>query len=471
MKKRLLTLICVLFSTIAFAQSVPQGINYQAVARDSTGIVLVAEALTIQFSVISDTTISWQETHQDTTNEFGLFTAIIGQGVSTSMGSSSSFDLVDWGASTHSLQVEIDYGNGFVDMGTTDFMSVPYALSAGNSHSPNNHDFSNISCASKADLSLPSQPQYGEAIVVKAFGNLANGDLVVWYYDSIGVYARALDSNTVLSNSPIMGICLENIADGASGKVLIDGFATVRDESLSITNDLPANPDSTQVSLYLTTSGNTYTVDNNGVYFYDSGGSGGNYGNSENLAITFDAGPGNTIELEVIGLYTEHGYTSLYDRLGFQVSDDGISWTNANIAGLIETIPTQSVPPWPPVGTGTAVILQASSMDTSSIGWIFPEQVAGANGLIETRQAAGITSNETVFTSPQDDMKRFIRFYFRSDSSAEFAGWEIIVKSSAVASPTIGSGLSMNSSTAVQFGTVVCSNSDNNSLLIHLNIK
>ena len=53
MKKRLLTLICVLFSIIAFTQSVPQGINYQSIARDSTGSVLVAEALTIQFSASS----------------------------------------------------------------------------------------------------------------------------------------------------------------------------------------------------------------------------------------------------------------------------------------------------------------------------------------------------------------------------------------------------------------------------------
>ncbi len=55
MIKRLLTLICILFGTIAFAQSVPQGINYQAIARYSTGRALVAEAMTIQFSVISDT--------------------------------------------------------------------------------------------------------------------------------------------------------------------------------------------------------------------------------------------------------------------------------------------------------------------------------------------------------------------------------------------------------------------------------
>ena len=466
MKKLLLILLCLPF--IGFGQSVPQGINYQAVARDSTGSVLAAENLTIQFSIISDNTISWQETHQETTNEYGLFTVIIGQGASTSIGGSSSFGVVDWGASTHSLQVEIDYGNGFIDMGTTDFMSVPYALTAGNSQSPNNHDFSNISCASKADLSLPSQPQYGEAIIVKAYGNLTNGDPVGWYYDSIGVYAKALDSSFT-GFSTIMGICLENIADGASGKVLIDGFATARNEYMSVINDTSATP--AQVSLNSSTNGNNYTVDSSGSTFYDSGGLYGNYQNNEYFSITFDAGAGNTIELEVDNLEIEHSYFSLYDRLGFQVSDDSISWTNANIAGLIETIPSQLIPPWPPGGTGTAVTTQASSMDTSSRGWIFPEEVQYSNGLIQTRQAAGITSNETFFSSPQDDMRRYIRFYFSSDGNLNFAGWEIIVKSSGPATTSIGSGFSMNSSPAVQFGTVVCGNSDNNSLLIHLNTK
>ena len=91
MKTTLLTLTSVLFCAITFAQSVPQGINYQAVARDANGDVLMNQALTIQFSVISDITtgnVSWQETHQDTTNAYGLFTAIIGQGTSTSVGSS-----------------------------------------------------------------------------------------------------------------------------------------------------------------------------------------------------------------------------------------------------------------------------------------------------------------------------------------------------------------------------------------------
>ena len=66
MKRTLLTLLSVLFCAITFAQSVPQGINYQAVARDASGAVLMNQALTIQFSVISDITtsaVSWQETH------------------------------------------------------------------------------------------------------------------------------------------------------------------------------------------------------------------------------------------------------------------------------------------------------------------------------------------------------------------------------------------------------------------------
>ena len=129
MKKLLLILLCIPF--IGLGQSVPQGINYQAVARDASSAVLMNQNLTIQFSVISDITtsaVSWQETHQDTTNAYGLFTAIIGQGTSTSVGSSATFDVIDWGASNHLLKVEIDYGGGFLDMGTTAFMSVPYAL-------------------------------------------------------------------------------------------------------------------------------------------------------------------------------------------------------------------------------------------------------------------------------------------------------------------------------------------------------
>jgi len=136
-KKILSTLLSILFCAVSFAQNVPQGINYQALARDANGDILMNQTLTIQFSVISDiadttnTGISWQETHTVSTNDYGLYTAIIGQGTATSVGSSVAFDSINWGASNHLLKVEVNYGGGLVDMGTTAFMSVPYALYSG----------------------------------------------------------------------------------------------------------------------------------------------------------------------------------------------------------------------------------------------------------------------------------------------------------------------------------------------------
>jgi len=133
MKKLLFIFLCLPF--IGFTQTVPQGINYQAVARDANGDVLMNQALTIQFSVISDITtsaVSWQETHSVSTNDYGLYTAIVGQGTATSVGSSATFDVIDWGVSNHLLKVEVDYGGGLIDMGTTAFMSVPYSLYSAN---------------------------------------------------------------------------------------------------------------------------------------------------------------------------------------------------------------------------------------------------------------------------------------------------------------------------------------------------
>ena len=130
MKKSLLLLASVLFCAITFAQ-VPQGINYQGVARDASGVELTNQTLTIQLSVISGSStgaVSWQETHTVATNDFGLFSAVIGGGTSTGVGSSSTFDVVDWGSASHYIKVEM---NG-IDMGTTELMSVPYALQAGN---------------------------------------------------------------------------------------------------------------------------------------------------------------------------------------------------------------------------------------------------------------------------------------------------------------------------------------------------
>ena len=132
MNRRILLGLLFVFATIsaAMGQGVPQGVNYQAIARDTDGNSLASQALEVRFSVRTTTatgTIVYQETHATATNEYGLFSLVIGKGTPTT----GTFSTISWGADAHFLQVEVDPDQGgWLDMGTTQFQSVPYALHA-----------------------------------------------------------------------------------------------------------------------------------------------------------------------------------------------------------------------------------------------------------------------------------------------------------------------------------------------------
>jgi hypothetical protein len=129
--KRLIILL--FFPLLSYSQS-PSGVNYQAVARDSVGAILANTAIDIQFSIISSTTtgnVEYKEQHSATTNDFGLFSLIIGQGTYIS-GNSTIFKDIDWGSSIHFVKVDMDAtSNGnYIHMGTTQIMTVPYSFYA-----------------------------------------------------------------------------------------------------------------------------------------------------------------------------------------------------------------------------------------------------------------------------------------------------------------------------------------------------
>lgn len=117
---------------------IPQGFNYQAVARDATGNLVKTQNISIRINIISGSasgTIQWQEIQNVTTNEFGLFTLIVGQGTSTGAGLSPSFSAISWTSSIYFLRVDVDYtgGQNYISMGTAQLWSVPYAMVSGNS--------------------------------------------------------------------------------------------------------------------------------------------------------------------------------------------------------------------------------------------------------------------------------------------------------------------------------------------------
>ena len=132
MKKLIFTILTLLTLTFAIAQD---GINYQGAATDVNGDELTNQNITIRASVLSTTAngnLEWEETHSATTDQFGLFNVVIGQGTNTTNGATATFDDMDWGSADHYLKIEMDAtgGTNYAMIGTTQMMSVPYALYA-----------------------------------------------------------------------------------------------------------------------------------------------------------------------------------------------------------------------------------------------------------------------------------------------------------------------------------------------------
>ncbi len=116
--------------------TVPGGINYQAVARDNNGKEIVNTDIEVRFSIRSGSptgTVVYQEVFTDvTTSRYGVFSLVIGKGDPVT----GTFANIDWSSFNHYLQVEVKFENNFMDMGTMQFMAVPYALYAGKSLEP-----------------------------------------------------------------------------------------------------------------------------------------------------------------------------------------------------------------------------------------------------------------------------------------------------------------------------------------------
>jgi hypothetical protein len=126
-----LLLLCVTLITTAYAQIPPNAFNYSAVARNAAGDPIATSTIGIQITILktSPTGASqYMENHFVNTDAFGLFNLVIGAGAAQS----GNMATIDWSNDNYYLKVGMDAagGSSFVIMGTTQFLSVPYALYA-----------------------------------------------------------------------------------------------------------------------------------------------------------------------------------------------------------------------------------------------------------------------------------------------------------------------------------------------------
>jgi hypothetical protein len=135
MKTKLLLTTLLSFSFYLLSSQVPQGLNYQAIARDASGNPITGQPLQVELSIQSDTTASpavvWQELFNPVnTNAFGLFTVVIGNGVRQS-GSALLFTDINWNVPQLFLKIRIYNSGTWKNMGQAKLWTVPYAMTSG----------------------------------------------------------------------------------------------------------------------------------------------------------------------------------------------------------------------------------------------------------------------------------------------------------------------------------------------------
>ena len=129
MKQFLLTAFTCL--TLLASAQIPQAFNYQAVARNANGSPLANQNIGVKFTILDgfpNGTLVYMETQALTTNQFGLFTAGVGSGTVVV----GTFATIPWSTGHKYLKVEYDPqgGTNYTAMGTTEMLSVPFALYA-----------------------------------------------------------------------------------------------------------------------------------------------------------------------------------------------------------------------------------------------------------------------------------------------------------------------------------------------------
>lgn len=127
--KKIYTLLIAIFCTLTIYTQAPKSFTYQAVVRNTDGTVIENTQIGMKISILSGSaagTAVCIEEFAPTTNDYGLVTLEIGSD------NTADFGAIDWSADDYFVKIEIDPAGGtsYVEMGTSQLLSVPYALHA-----------------------------------------------------------------------------------------------------------------------------------------------------------------------------------------------------------------------------------------------------------------------------------------------------------------------------------------------------
>ncbi len=129
--KKIFTIAATLLMIVSVWAQSPEKMSYQAVIRDASNALVQTQTIGIKISILqggATGTAVYVETRTPTTNANGLVSLEIGTGTVVS----GDFTTIDWANYTYFIKTETDPtgGTSYTITGTSQLMSVPYALHA-----------------------------------------------------------------------------------------------------------------------------------------------------------------------------------------------------------------------------------------------------------------------------------------------------------------------------------------------------
>jgi hypothetical protein len=347
----LLFITALQFLSVSVQAQAPQKFNYQAVARNASGAVIANQTVGIRFTIHDATatgTIVYAETQAKTTSSLGLFTAEVGGGTVVS----GTMSTINWGSGAKYLEVEIDPNGGtsYSINGTSELLSVPYALFSpnvnawninGNSGTNPSTHFIGTTDAQPLRFKVNNMPagklDYDPAMANTSFGfkslfsnttghsNTANG-MQALYYNTTGSSNTANGNGALYSNTT--GSANTANGDSALNSNTIGDYNTANGyQALNYNTTGDENTANGYHALYSNTIGNYNTANGMQALYSNTMG-------TYNTANGYHALYSNTT-----GKYnTANGYQALYSNtIGDYNTANGTSALYSNTTGNLNT--------------------------------------------------------------------------------------------------------------------------------------
>ncbi|MEQ9102463.1 MAG: DUF1566 domain-containing protein [Imperialibacter sp.] len=227
MKKISVNVFLMLLS-VAIQAQVPYAISYQGLVRNANNVVVANSTVSLRVSIIKTTatgSIVYVETHSTTTDGNGIFTVKIGEG-----SSSDNFAAINWLSDKYFLKREIDPagGSNYTISGTTQFLSVPYALYANTAESVLLDD-------GKVLVGESSGKSSGKTVGDDL--TISNSGMVTISSDAVGS-AEILDNSLSASDLATSAVGSDEIANGSimdtdldKVNITVSGFAVPQNDT------------------------------------------------------------------------------------------------------------------------------------------------------------------------------------------------------------------------------------------------